>query len=126
LRRKVKESLEKTLFVPFDPLALVLGEPAPPLPTVIVYGVLGVIGYALYLLTTFKYRISDGNVAPSYTTFTNIVLNSIYINTFEIYDPKKHTINHDLNQFRFNGLLYTRSFWAVFLHTAFPNQPLIA
>ena len=48
-----------------------------------------------------------------------------YINSFEIYDPKKHTINHDLNQFRFNGLLYTRSFWAVFLHTAFPNQPLI-
>ena len=34
--------------------------------------ILGVIGYALYLLTTFKYRISDGNVAPSYTTFTNI------------------------------------------------------
>ena len=48
-----------------------------------------------------------------------------YINSFEIYDPKKHTINHDLNQFRYNGLLYSRSFWAVFLHTAFPNKPLI-
>ena len=27
--------------------------------------------------------------------------------------------------FRFNGLLYTRSFWAVFLHTAFPHCPKI-
>ena len=48
-----------------------------------------------------------------------------YINSFEIYNPAKHVINHDLNQFRYNRLLYTRSFWAVFLHTAFPNNPVI-
>lgn len=48
-----------------------------------------------------------------------------YINSFELYDPYKHRIDHDLNQFRYNGLLYTRSFWAVFLHTAFPSLPNI-
>ena len=45
-----------------------------------------------------------------------------YINSFEIYNPKIHTVIHeDLNAFRYNGLLYTRSFWAVFLHTAFQS-----
>lgn len=49
-----------------------------------------------------------------------------YINSFEIYNPSIHkTIHEDLNCFRYNGLLYTRSFWAVFLHSAFHNSPLI-
>jgi hypothetical protein len=54
-----------------------------------------------------------------------IIESQEYINHFGIFDPSKDDFDHDLNMFRFNGLLYTRSFWAVFLHSAFPDCPVI-
>jgi hypothetical protein len=62
----------------------------------------------------------------TYEELLPILTKQPYINSFEIYEPKIHSVVHeDLNAFRYNGLLYTRSFWAVFLHTAFHNNPII-
>ena len=72
-----------------------------------------------------KYDTFSTSLERTYEELKPILETQKYINSFEIYDPKKHYFHHDLNMFRFNGLLYTRSFWAVFLHTAFPHCPVI-
>lgn len=61
----------------------------------------------------------------TYKELYPIIMNQDYINSFEIFDKNKHRIDHDLNQFRYNRLIYTRPFWAVFLHSAFMNNPVI-
>jgi hypothetical protein len=58
----------------------------------------------------------------SYNQLKPIITSQEWCNSFSIYknDVK---IDVDLNAFRWNGLWATRPFWAIFLHTAFPNQP---
>ena len=36
--------------------------------------ILGVIAFVLYLLIKYKNNIKDGNVAPSYNSFSNIII----------------------------------------------------
>jgi hypothetical protein len=72
-----------------------------------------------------RYDTFSTSLQRTYDELKPILEAQEYINSFEIYDPSKHFYQHDLNQFRFNGLLYSRSFWAVFLHTAFPHCPII-
>jgi hypothetical protein len=47
--------------------------------------VLGIIGYSMYLLITYKTRISEGNVAPGYVSFTNISIILILMQLFLFY-----------------------------------------
>jgi hypothetical protein len=72
-----------------------------------------------------RYDNFETSLQRTYEELKPILEAQDYINSFEIYNPSKHHYHHDLNQFRFNGLLYTRSFWAVFLHSAFPHCPVI-
>lgn len=72
-----------------------------------------------------KYDTFTTSLERTYQELIPILSNQEYINDFQIYDENKHEIHIDLNQFRFNGLLYTRSFWAVFLHTVFKDYPII-
>jgi hypothetical protein len=47
--------------------------------------VLGIIGYTLYLLITYKNRISEGNVSPGYASFTNISIILILMQLYLFY-----------------------------------------
>jgi hypothetical protein len=46
---------------------------------------LGIIGYTLYLIITYKNRIALGNVAPGYVSFTNISIILILMQLFLFY-----------------------------------------
>jgi hypothetical protein len=69
-----------------------------------------------------KYDKFTTSLDDSYNQLKPIITSQEWCNSFSIYknDVK---IDVDLNAFRWNGLWATRPFWAIFLHTAFPNQP---
>lgn len=46
---------------------------------------IGIIGYTVFLLIKYKSRISEGNVAPGYASFTNIFVILILIQLFIFY-----------------------------------------
>ena len=46
---------------------------------------LGIIGYTLYLVITYKSRIAAGNIAPGYASFTNISIILILMQLFLFY-----------------------------------------
>ena len=46
---------------------------------------LGIVGYTLYLIITYKNRIAEGNVAPGYVSFTNISIILILMQLFLFY-----------------------------------------
>jgi len=46
---------------------------------------LGIVGYTLYLIITFKNRIAAGNIAPGYVSFTNISIILILMQLFLFY-----------------------------------------
>jgi hypothetical protein len=61
----------------------------------------------------------------TYEELKPILLDQHYVDSFEIFDPEKHALDHNLNAFRENNLISTRPFWAVFLHTVFEYEPEI-
>jgi hypothetical protein len=76
--------------------------------------------YIVEMYDTFTTGLQD-----TYESLKPIIEKQEFTNKFEIFDPAKHKIDIDLNAFRWNGVWCNRPFWAVFLHTAFPNCPMI-
>jgi hypothetical protein len=69
-----------------------------------------------------KYDKFTTSLEDTYNQLKPIVTAQEWCNSFNIYKNDVR-IDVDLNAFRWNGLWATRPFWAIFLHTAFPNQP---
>jgi hypothetical protein len=59
--------------------------------------ILGVIGFVLYLLINYKNSIISGNVAPGYTSFSNIISILIFIQLYLVYT------NIDTDKFQLTG-----------------------
>lgn len=72
-----------------------------------------------------KYDSFMSSLDQTYNELLPIIQNQEYINIFQIYDESIHQIDIDLNQFRFNQYLYKKSFWAIFMHTAFHEIPVV-
>lgn len=74
---------------------------------------------------TEKYDTFSTGLEDTYKSLYEIITQQSFCSSFEIFNPSKHQIDIDLNVFRTNGIWCTRPFWAIFLHSVFPNQPII-
>lgn len=75
----------------------------------------------IYITEKFD-KFSTG-LEDTYHSLYQIIISQSFTESFQIYNDEK--IDYDLNLFRTNGMWCTRPFWAIFLHTAFPNCPTI-
>lgn len=76
----------------------------------------------LYLIE--KHDKFSTSLKDSFEQLKPIIEKQEWCNSFQIF-KYENRIDIDLNSFRWNGLWGARAYWAVFLHTAFPNQPNI-
>ncbi len=74
---------------------------------------------------TEKFDTFSTGLEHTYNSLYDIVIQQPFCSSFEIYDENKHEIDIDLNKFRKNGIWCSRPYWAIFLHSVFPNQPNI-
>jgi hypothetical protein len=61
--------------------------------------ILGIIAFVLYLLVKYQSNIVDGNVAPGYNSYSNIIVILLLIQIYLIYS------NMDTEKFRITGTL---------------------
>ncbi len=47
--------------------------------------ILGIISYVLYLLINYKNNIIEGNISPSYNSFTNIIVMLLLVQVYLVY-----------------------------------------
>ena len=65
------------------------------------------------------------SLEETYNELYPIIMQQPYISSFQIYDPEKHNIELDLNEFRWNGNVCTRSFFGQFIEMVFVGQTIL-
>jgi hypothetical protein len=75
------------------------------------------------IFITEKFDKFSTGLEDTYLSLYEIITAQPFTESFQIYNNE--AIDVDLNLFRTNGIWCTRPFWAIFLHTAFPNCPVI-
>jgi hypothetical protein len=92
-----------------------------------------VVPYFFYETWNIKTNLYINEIYDKFTTSLEETYNELhpimmqqpYISSFQIYDPEKHNIEIDLNEFRWNGNVCTRSFSGQFLDMVFIGAKIV-